>query len=214
MTAEYCTVKQVASFMQVPTFSTKTTPSSAEVTEFIEQNQDDIDNETQHAWRTVTVEEELHTLDNSSDNYRDGAQIFLGHRIVKALSTGDGDKIEVWNGNTDEDYLVTRTQGRNNDFWIDLKTGMLFIKTFPLAYYGSRRYTVKVTYRYGESTVANDIRKACIRLTAVDILGGDDRSILLPEGTQNIGLNDKAEKWQEKADRLIEKRKEWPIAII
>lgn len=214
MVATYCSLAQVSSFMGVPTFASGTDPSNAEVVEFIENNQDLIDIETQHAWRSVTVIEELHTIEYTSDNYRDGAQIFLGHRIITALSTGSGDKLEVWNGTIDEDYLVTRTEGRNNDWWIDLPTGLLFIKTFPVPFYSRRRYTVKVTYRYGETSVAADIRKACTLLTAVDVLSSDDRSVLLPEGTQNIGLLDKFEKWQDQANRIIEKRKEWPIAII
>jgi len=213
MVATYCTVAQVASFLGVPTFTSSTDPTLAEVTEFIEDHQDEIDNETQHAWRILTVNEELHTIEYTSGNYRDGAQIFLGHRIITALASGT-DVLSVWNGTEDEDYLTTRTEGRNKDWWIDLPTGLLFIKTFPIPFYSRRRYTVKVTYRYGESTVVSDIRRACILLTAIDVLGSDDRSVLLPEGTQNIGLNDKAEKWQAQADRLIEKRKEWPIAII
>ncbi len=214
MVATYCSLAQVASFIGVPTFASGTDPSDAEVVEFIENNQDDIDNETQHAWRLVTVTSELHTIGYTSDNYRDGAQIFLGHRIITALSSGAGDALTVWNGETDEDYLTTRTEGRNKDWWIDLQTGILFIKTFPLPFYSGRRYTVNVTYRYGDTTVVNDIRKACVLLTAIDVLSSDDRSVLLPEGTQNIGLNDKFEKWQAQAERLIEKRKEWPIAII
>lgn len=204
----------VASFIGVPTFTGSTDPTLAEVDAFIERNQDAIDYETHHAWRSARVTEELHTIDYTSQNYRDGAQIFLGQRIITALSSGDGDALLVWNGSIDEDYLTTRTEGRNKDWWIDLSTGMLFIKTFPVPFYTRRRYTVKVTYRYGESTVVKDIEKACVLMTAVDILGSDDRSILLPEGTQNIGLSDKFEKWQDQADRLVDKRKEWPIAII
>ncbi len=214
MVATYCSLAQVASFMGVPTFSSSTEPSDAQVVEFIENNQDLIDIETQHAWRSVTVTSELHTIKYTSDNYRDGAQIFLGHRIIATLSSGSGDALTVWNGTIDEDYLTTRTEGRNNDWWIDLQTGILFIKTFPAPFYSGRRYTVNVTYRYGDTTVATDIRKACTLLTAVDVLSSDDRSVLLPEGTQNIGLNDKFEKWQDQANRIIEKRKEWPIAII
>jgi len=113
-----------------------------------------------------------------------------------------------------EVYLTTRTEGRDKDWWIDLPTGILWIKTFPFAFYSNRKYTVKVTYRYGESTVVKDIEKACVYMTASDVLFSDDRSVLLPEGSQNIGLNDKAEKWEAKADELISNRKEWPVAII
>lgn len=213
----YCTSKQVFDFLQLSRtysddtdFDAETFPTKNQVEEWIEENEDYIDEETLHAWRTISVSEETHNIPRSY-NYSDGAKIFLNHRIITTLASGT-DKIEVWNGTEYVDYVATKTEGRNKDWWIDQKLGILFIKTFPR--YFHRDYDVRVTYRFGETTVKKDIRKACVRLTAIDVLQSDDKSILIPEGSSNISLETKSEKWQEQADKWIQNNRELPVAVL
>lgn len=211
MVAEYCTLAQVASFLGVTTFASGTDPTDTEVTEFIEGNQDTIDAETMHSWRITTITAETHHLTYPSYQRRDGAEIFLQHRNITTLASGT-DVLEIWNGSIFEDYLVTRTEGRNNDFWVDDEMGIIFIKTFPRNL--PRYFAVRVTYRYGESAATKDIRKACILMTARDILGSEDRSVLLPEGTSNIGLTTKADIWQKEVDMILQRRRETVVAVL
>jgi len=212
MAITYCTAAQVNSFLGLTTaFSGSTNPTQVEVEEFIERNQDSIDKETMHAWRTLTITEETHHLQYPAYQRRDGSEIFLQHRQIQTLLNGT-DKLEIWNGSVFEDYLATRVEGRNNDYWFDKRLGTIYIKTFPRIL--PRYFAVRVTYRYGESAVVKDIEKACVLMTAIDILGSDDRSVLLPEGTSNIGLPGKAELWQKQVDKILQNRRETILAIV
>ena len=214
MTVTYCTSDQVAAFMGVPVFDGTTTPKKEQVEEWINESEDDIDNQTMHSWREVTITEEVHHLESPAYRHYEGTEIFLEHRNIKELSTGSGDKLEVWNGSEYEDYLVTRTEGRNNDYWFDKTMGVVFLKTYPAQFYSRKNFNVRVTYRYGDTVVVKDIRKAAIRLTAVTVIQSDDRSVLFPEGSSNISPSQKVEKWEEQAEKIMDKRRELKLALL
>ena len=201
----YCTASDVGSFIN-NTFSSTTDPTTTEVESFIAENEDYIDSQTNHAWRSRTITEETHHLDKPAYQLRDGIQVFLNHRKIRTFSAASGDKLEVWNGSTWEDYIASRVEGRNNDFWVDYQLGIIFLKAYAL--FLPRNFGVRVTYRYGETSVPGDIKKACKLLTAVNLTEGDDRSILFPEGTSNIPLSDKARRWTEEAEKIIERHRE------
>lgn len=205
--ATYCSAQDVADFLGVTTFSSSTTPTKTQVESFIEMNEDYIDNETMHTWREKTVTDEYHHIDKLTYNRREGIVIWLNHRKIRTFSSSDGDKLEVWDGSDWTDYLTDKTEGRNNDFWVDYNDGVIFLNTI-LSSYLPRYFDLRVTYRFGETSVKGDIKKACILLTARDVLMQDDRSILLPEGTSNISLLNKAEQWKIKADEIIFSNKE------
>ena len=164
MTTSYVTAAQVKSFLQLTTaFSGSTTPTQTEVEDWINNNEDDIDQSTGHAWRTVTITKEQHHLEIPHYQLRDGSEIFLLHRSIKTLTSGT-DKLEVWDGTQYLDYLANKTEGRNKDYWANDQDGIIFIKTYPA--YLPRTFGVRITYRYGETTVKKDIRKACMLMTA------------------------------------------------
>ena len=203
--ATYCSSEDVANFLQVPLFTASTTPTNTQVEDLIENNEDYIDSETMHSWRETTISEETHHLEFPEYQLRDGTSIFLNHRLIKTFNSST-DKIEVWNGESWEDYLTTRTEGRNQDFWVDYKMGILFIKSFPRTV--PRNFAVRVTYRFGEDSVPRQIKKCCILLTALDILQSEDRTILFPEGSSNLPYTDKAERWEKQALQIISSNKE------
>lgn len=204
-TASYCNASDVAEFLQSITFSTTTSPTTNEVVGLITQHQDYIDNKTGHAWRTTTATNEYHHLKKMSYQHRDGVPIFLKNRKITTFSSGT-DKLEIWDGSQWLDWVANKTEGRNGDFWVDYEQGIIFIKTVPA--YLPRYFQVRVTYRYGDSTVPGDIKRACILRTAADLVNSDDRSSLFPEGTQNVPLPEKVEKWMAEADKIIIDRKE------
>jgi hypothetical protein len=204
----YCTASDVGSFIN-NTFSSVTDPTTTEVESFIAENEDYIDNQTNHAWRSKTITEETHHLEKPAYQLRDGIQVFLNHRKIRTFSSASGDKLEVWNGSTWEDFILNRAEGREKDYWVDYQMGILFIKSYAL--FLPRNFGVRVTYRFGETSVPKDIKKACKLLTAVDLTEGDDRSILFPEGTSNIPLPDKARRWTEEAEKIISRYKEMVV---
>ena len=216
MVVVYCTSAQLFTFLQLGAssdvnftgktdFDTNTNPTKITVEEWINESEDHIDQETMHAWRSVTITNEQHHLEVPHYQLRDGSEIKLLHRNIKTLTSGT-DLLEVWDGSQYLDYLANKTEGRNKDYWVNEEMGFVFIKTYPS--YLPRTFGVRVTYRFGDSTVPGDIKRACIFLTAIHFLQGEDRSVLLPEGTSNISYNTKIDKWQERAEDIMDRRRE------
>ncbi len=216
MAVTYCTSAQVFTFLQLGAssdvnftgktdFDANTNPTKTTVEEWINESEDLIDQETMHAWRSVTVTKEKHHLEAPHYQLRDGSEIKLLHRKITILASGT-DLLEVWDGTQYLDYLANKTEGRNNDYWVNEENGFVFIKTYPA--YTPRTFGVRVTYRFGESTVPGDIKRACILLTAIQFLSSEDRSVLLPEGTSNIPYQAKDDKWQKRIDEILDKRRE------
>ncbi|KKM76972.1 hypothetical protein LCGC14_1374810 [marine sediment metagenome] len=213
---EYCTSADVFVFLQLGAssdvnftgktdFDTTTNPAKTTVDRWIDESADLIDQETMHAWRTVKVTKEQHHLEIPHYQLRDGSEIKLLHRNIKTLTAGT-DLLEVWDGTQYLDYLANKTEGRNNDYWANEQSGFIFVKTYPA--YLPRTFGVRVTYRFGDSTIPGDIKRACVMMTAIQFLQGEDRSVLLPEGTSNIPYQSKEDKWQKKVDGILDKRRE------
>lgn len=215
----YVTSAQVFAFLQLGNnsdfegkndFDINTIPTKLQVEEFIEENEDFINQETMHSWKEITVTNEVHHLEIPHYQFRDGSEIYLLHRKIKTLDSNSGDKLEVWNGSEYEDYLTTKQEGRNRDYWVNEELGVIFIKSYP--FYLPRTLGVRVTYRFGETTVKKDIQQACKLLTARDILESDDRSVLLPEGTDNSNTNGaKIRRWEIRANQIISNNREIPV---
>jgi len=204
MTVTYCAATDVSAFLQVSAFSTSTTPTLAQVEALINENEDYIDSETMHAWRSVTVTNETHNL-TIPTNRNDGTKIALMNRKITTFASGT-DKIEVWNGNTWYDYVANLTEGRNNDYWVDYSMGFIFIKSFPE--FLPKEFSVRVTYRFGETSVKKDIKKACVLLTARDVISSDDRTVLLPEGADGGTYDKKISEWEKRAEKIISNNRE------
>lgn len=212
----YCTTADVFVFLQLGAssdvnftgktdFNSTTNPTQTTVKSWIDESEDYIDQETMHSWRSTEVTKEQHHLEIPHYQLRDGSEIKLLHRNIRTLTVGV-DLLEIWNGSIYEDYLTTRTEGRNNDYWVNEQDGFIFIKTYPA--YLPRTFGVRVTYRYGDKVVPASIKRACVLFTAVHFLQSEDRSVLLPEGSSNISYDTKSEKWEKKAEKIIENRKE------
>ena len=216
VTVTYCTSADVFVFLQLGAssdsnftgktdFDANTNPTQNTVENWIAESEDYIDQETMHAWRAVTVTKEQHHLEAPHYQLRDGSEIKLLHRNIRTLTSGT-DLLEVWDGTQYLDYLANKTEGRNNDYWVNEQDGFIFVKTYPA--YTPRTFGVRVTYRFGDTSIPRDIKRACVLLTAIQLLSSEDRSVLLPEGTSNIPYQSKSEKWQERADEIIAKRRE------
>ena len=88
------------------------------------------------------------------------------------------------------DFFGTTTgdEARLRDWWCDYELGIIYFNnTYPYFQWNS----VKVAYVYGERYVEKAIEDICTKLVAMDLLISDDRSVLFPEGTQNIDLGSK-----------------------
>jgi hypothetical protein len=88
------------------------------------------------------------------------------------------------------DYVgvTTGDEARLRDWWCDYDMGIIYFNnSYPYFSWNA----VKVSYVYGERYVEKAIEDICTKLVAMDLILSDDRSVLLPEGTQNVDLGSK-----------------------
>lgn len=215
MTVTYCTAAQVASliqFNQTDGFTTTTKPTTSQVEEIINRMEDEIDHKTQMSFgRATTVTDEYYDIDYSNYEIGTGVPVYLTARNIRTLTTASGDKLEVWDGSSWIDWLTTKTEGRDEDYWIDGEMGILYLKT---AVSLTKSSTLRLTYRYGLTSVPKDIENCCAMMVARELLMSDDRSMLLPEGTSNISLSQKMEYWTKRIEEIMSNRAEISIGLI
>ena len=203
VTTYYTDPAHVERFMQT-TFSGSTTPTTQQVLEFIEETEDETDYYCGTSWRSVLVTNEYHGT-ASKDYFIDtGTPVRLNHRNVRAFSSANGDKIEVWEGSW-VDYVSTKTESRTGDFWVDYTNGVIYFKTM---FFSPRKSNIRVTYHHGESVVPKDIRQAVTMLTAANLLMFEDKGIRLTEGGAGVGYSDKFTKLLDRAYKILDRRSE------
>lgn len=176
----YCSAEDVKRILTLEfSFDPKTRPSDAEVNSFILSAEQEIDNRTNTAWRETNVAEEYYDIPSvEAFNYSTGLAIYLKRNAIRTLDTGQGDKVELWNGSSYEDWVTTKTEGRADDFWLDYTKGIIYLKNF-YAYH--RVQALRMTYRYGNAVVPPDIKDACAMLSAVNIVIMDKENSVLSE---------------------------------
>ena len=106
--------------------------------------------------------------------------------LVAAISNG----VSITQYALKIDYFGSTTgdEARLRDWWCDYDLGIIYFNnTYPYFQWNS----VKATYVYGERYVEKAIEDICTKMVAMDLLLSDDRSVLMPEGTQNIDLGSK-----------------------
>jgi hypothetical protein len=96
-------------------------------------------------------------------------------------------------------------QARLKDWWIDYEIGMIY---FNNSYPFFEHNAVKVSYIYGERYLEKAIEEAATKMVAVDLLMADDRSVLIPEGSQNVPLAQKIQMFKEEANAILNRYKE------
>lgn len=211
MVVTYCTADEVSQFLQRKAlFDGTTNPLKTTVEAIINRKEDFIDRYTNHAFRGKTASLEYHDFP-SAPSWKgrswDGLPVFLAHRVITTLATGQGDKVEVFDGSNWIDWLVTRTEGREADFWIEQDKGILWMRTLTSF---TKRRSIRVTYRYGESTVPGEINDACIMLTARDLVLNDDRGLLIPDtGTSQVPYIERTERWKKDAYEILDSWFQW-----
>lgn len=225
VTLSYTTPSRVASLMQIRNsqqlvgFDGTTKPSIWEVVEFIQAAEDDIDFATQHSWREKknydandANDYEIRNLQNEY-KYMTGIPIHLDHRRIRQLDYTKGDSMQIFNGSEWEEWLSATTsyhEGRENDYWLDYRQGIVYLRTYI---YRKRPMGFRIRYRYGEQTVPNDLAKAATFLVAADIMRLDDRTMNLVEGGEQMSKAQKAQMWEDAANGIIHRKKEFAMAI-
>ncbi len=96
-------------------------------------------------------------------------------------------------------------QARLKDWWIDHEMGIIYFNnSYPFFEWNA----VKVSYIYGERYVEKAIEEAATKLVCSELLMADDRSVLIPEGSQNVDLGSKIQLWRKEAMEILNRYKE------
>jgi hypothetical protein len=67
---------------------------------------------------------------------------------------------------------------------------------------------LRLKYRYGETVVPRDVEDATIKLVAIDLYTTENRTMILPEGSNGMNYRDKSDKWKDDVDSFIMRKKE------
>ena len=185
MAVTYCTSDQVAEYLQRDDFSTTTTPKKTTVEDYIYRAESEINRHTGSAWMPITVTEEIHRfVYKPSRNIKIWRpEITLDFRPIVTL-VEDTDILGVYNGSEYIDWISTKTEGRNDDFWVDYKNGKIFFERgFPIHSYNEG---VRITYRYGHSTVAKWVEELAVLMAAKNVIEFDRTRMIAAGGSGGI----------------------------
>ena len=89
---------------------------------------------------------------------------------------------------------------RLKDWWMDYEQGIVYFNnSYPFFEWNA----VKVSYIYGERYLEKAIEEAATKMTVIDLLMSDDRTVLLPEGTSNIDMSSKVQLLQAEVNSIL-----------
>ena len=124
-----------------------------------------------------------------------------------AASAKKGTVLTQYRLGTDLGFIsgTSGDKARLKDWWMDSEMGIIYFNnSYPFFEWNA----VKVSYIYGERYVEKAIEEAATKMVASDLLMSDDRSVLIPEGTQNVDLASKIQLWRKEAEAIINRYKE------
>jgi hypothetical protein len=71
-----------------------------------------------------------------------------------------------------------------------------------------RKNRVRVTYRYGDESVPDDVEDACVKLTCIELLNSSLRMDTLPMGGNAISPQQSMNTWKADVEEIIGERAE------
>ena len=125
-----------------------------------------------------------------------GCVSVLGSPIsdISGIITQDTFVVDLQGGSSSGD------SGRLRDWWLDHENGIIYFNnSYPFFEWNA----IKCSYIYGERYLEKAIEEAATKMVAIDLLISDDRSVLIPEGTQNVDLTSKIQLLQHDIDKTL-----------
>ena len=202
MAVTYCTVEDVADFLRIPITAT-TTPNKTQVEKIINRKEEELDRRIGHTFgREKTITKEIHDLPLLY-TFGWGTPLWLQHRNCKPLNSSSGDKIEIWQGASSAyDDILNDTEW----YEFDEVYGRLYLRGFLFSI--MRKNRVRVTYRYGDTTVTDDVEDACVKLTAIELLTTSLRMDQIPIGSNQLNIDQSIKHWKDSVEECVLNRRE------
>lgn len=186
-------------------FGVSTMPTLAEVEALIELKEAEIDERTNNSWKLNSSVERFNHPGFSYDKFGEHSVIVrLFNRSVRALDAGESDKVEIWDGSTWTDIIANEGEAAGEDyFFVDYEAGMIhFYHTAIKEGYK----TIKITYRYGETSIPASIEQACSLMVASHFMEIESL-MMIPEGASefNLSKRDILYRWDKEIRYLLNK---------
>lgn len=156
----YCTADGVADFLGAEvSFDANTNPSAARVNSYILDAERELERETGMAWRPVWLQDEIHDIESWRTRHRD---LFFDEwwaiprptQLTRApLVPLDSSRhsVEVYEGTEDNNgdwtEVLTKTQGRDAQWWVDEMAGRVYIEE---AFLERRNAKFRFSLEYGK----------------------------------------------------------------
>ena len=202
-------------------FDATSNPTKTEVEDLIEETEEIIDEHTEQSWKLNTLlRPEYHDFVSRYSRWgsyidRGGYQIFSikpKKANMKTFDTEEGDKIEVLQGDTWVDFVADKELGvgmYDGDYWIDYEENWIYLfNDFP----STGQNTIRITYRYGETSVPLGIRRACTLLVSATI---NERFEMYKQVDKDTGpAMNMAKEWRVQAYEWLKEYRLFPIEVI
>lgn len=201
--AEYCSAGDIADWLRID-INANTDPNSTMIDNVILMNQERIDRLTGHTWQTDKQYRYEEFDLNRIWFYGKGMPLFMAHRQMRLpFDPSKGDLVEIWDGLK---WAAQDIAQPDQFIFFDAQLGIFYIRGYFFSIFNEQRF--RLTYRYGGDQqgepVPRDIKKACILMTAMDILSTDFKMSQIAYGGEgNVNKKQMMDKWQEEIDSII-----------
>lgn len=126
-----------------------------------------------------------------------GYPIHLSHSNVTTIHS-----LKVWNGDEWEEWVGSKTEARDGDYWVDYEGGVVYILRFLLDQGGKE---VEITYSYGRTDLPYEVKELTKLLVIRDLLITERGRMALIEGdtTTSSGMLDRIEKRIKELEAML-----------
>jgi len=209
MATTYTTAQKVGDLMRT-VFDSSTTPSDTVVDDIINRMEERIDQRTGHTYGRTKIATRCWQDMSLTYTFGWGTFASLKHREIAVCATDGlhldfcaGDRIEIWNGGSNTFNDITTSTGQ---YEVLAERGEIYFRGYIFSIL--RKNRARITYRYGSTDVPGDIEDACIKMTAIDLIGGSFRMDVIPMGADGAQVDTTIRMWKEDIDRVIRNREE------
>lgn len=154
MTILYVSAKDVSDFLLLRSaFDANSAISRGKIEAYIVRAMGEFERRTGEAYRPILVTDEIFDLQAVRSRFPEIFEaltvprpIHLNNRPIIPFDAARGHKVEVYQGEEPWTNWLLKTEGRNQDWWLDAEKGIFFLRK---AFIPRRNALVRTTYEWG-----------------------------------------------------------------